>query len=192
MDLTSDILSSSDNKCPIYKAIYPSPLVISTFPFIHISNPDLFASADIGCIFPPCMSTAYGWDTSHRSFCCCRSPRRSFSAWRPCSSSALVSTTVCAEHQYIKTNQWSCSREREQSQRVKQAVKTVFLCFHQSQLRVWRVRSTSMSCVSLTSTNSIGSLTIEWRPTVLRGSTNSPDSWTLSRWWDTLLLMISV
>lgn len=61
-----------------------------------IMNP--FTPADIGCTFPPCMSTAYEWDTFHRSSCCCRSPRRSSSAWRPCFSSASVSVVLCREY----------------------------------------------------------------------------------------------
>lgn len=78
------------------------PCLIWTFPLFHIFHPDLFISADIGCTFPPCMSTAYGWDIFHRSSCCCRSLRKSSSAWRPCSSSALVSTVLCPEHQMTK------------------------------------------------------------------------------------------
>lgn len=68
-----------------------------TFPSHQSSHPDLFTPADTGCTSPPCTSTAYGWDIFHRSSCCCRSLRRSSSAWRPCFSSALVSAfPVCS------------------------------------------------------------------------------------------------
>lgn len=77
------------------------------------------------------MSTAYGWDIFHRSSCCCRLLRKSSSVWRPCSSSALVSTVLCAEHQDVRTNcftsfrKWKCSRETS----VDHVVKTGFFLF---------------------------------------------------------------
>lgn len=43
------------------------------------------------------MSTACGWDICRRSLYCCRSLRRSSSAWRPCCSSASVSFVLQAE-----------------------------------------------------------------------------------------------
>lgn len=52
-------------------------------------------SADIECTSPPCMNTAYGWGIFHKSSCCCRSHRKSSSAWRPCFSSASVSAALC-------------------------------------------------------------------------------------------------
>lgn len=58
--------------------------------------------ADIGCTFPPCMNTAYGWDIFHRSSCCCRSHRKSSSAWRPCFSSASVSAVLCRKRRRPK------------------------------------------------------------------------------------------
>lgn len=112
MDLTSDILSSTfQNKCPRCKTICPLPLVTWIFPLFHFSHPDLLTSADIGCTFPPCMNTAYGWDIFHRSSCCCRSLRKSSSAWRPCFSSASVSTVLCSEHQKVKTNCFTLSQK---------------------------------------------------------------------------------
>lgn len=60
----------------------------------HIHSP-FSPPADIGCTCPPCTSTAYGWDTSPRSSSCCRSLRKSSSAWRPCFSSASVGFHSC-------------------------------------------------------------------------------------------------
>lgn len=65
-------------------------------------------SADIGCTFPPCMNTAYGWDIFHRSSCCCRSHRKSSSAWRPCFSSALVSVALCRKRRRPKQTALCC------------------------------------------------------------------------------------
>lgn len=92
-------------KCPRCKAISPSPLAIWTFPLGYIPSSWPFFSltfADTECTFPPCTSTAYGWGISLRSLRCCRSPRKSFSAWRPCSSLALVSTLLRAKNENIK------------------------------------------------------------------------------------------
>lgn len=50
--------------------------------------PPLSAS---GCSCPVCMNTVWGWSCFPRGSACWRSPRRSFSAWKPWSSSALVS-----------------------------------------------------------------------------------------------------
>lgn len=144
-------------------------------------------SADIGCTFPPCMNTAYGWDIFHRSSCCCRSHRKSSSAWRPCFSSASVSAALCRKRRRPKQTASCYCICDVNSQTFTCRKSELFLCLHQSQWKVWRVKSTSMNCVSPTSMNSIDSSAIEWPPTVLRGSTISPDCWTLSRWWDSLL-----
>lgn len=55
--------------------------------------------------------------------------------------------------------------------------------------RAWKARSTLTNFASRTSTNWIVWLIIKWQQTVLRGSTSSPGSWTLCRWWDMQLSM---
>lgn len=61
------------------------------FSICCISHHDLVVPTDIECTFPPCTSTAYGWNTCRRSLCCWRSLRKSSCAWRPWFSSASVS-----------------------------------------------------------------------------------------------------
>lgn len=167
-------------KYPRCKAISPSPLAIWTFPLGYIPSSWPFfplTFADTECTFPPCTSTAYGWGIFLRSLRCCRSPRKSFSAWRPCSSLALVSTLQRAKNENIK--KWTYRGVST----VRNEHDFFSFYFHQFPLRVWRVRSTLTNCVSPTSTNSTASSTFKRLRTHLRGSTSSHDSWTLSRWW---------
>lgn len=60
-------------------------LCLLIFPYLSV----------VGCISPACTSTVFRWSTSRRSLCCCRSHRKSSSAWRPYSSSASVSLPLC-------------------------------------------------------------------------------------------------
>lgn len=60
-------------------------LCLLMFPYLSV----------VGCISPACTSTVFRWSTSRRSLWCCRSHRKSSSAWRPYSSSASVSLLLC-------------------------------------------------------------------------------------------------
>lgn len=86
-----------------------------TSPIPPTRPPFFLTSAGTGCTSPPCTSTVFGWGIFHKSLCCCRSLRKSSSAWRPCSSSAFVSVyraskqTRGAAERDVERSEWKHS-----------------------------------------------------------------------------------
>ena len=158
------------------------------FSFVLSLFLSLFSTAS-GCKCPVCMNTVWGWRCSPKGSASWRLPRKSFSAWRPLSSSASVSQLASCLNNGLDVNSASEIRRDYgatvlqkiyEMNKVWESYCCVLALWSQCRWRAWRTSAALMNCGPPTSRSWTAWPATTERPPVRRDCFSSRSCWTIS------------